>query len=83
MRKVYAYCVKRFILTAGVFAFIASATGTVVAAREAALPVYRDMDVPDSLSLCGEALPLGVPAVREMLDRELTISVWDQAQVFM
>ena len=56
---------------------------TVVSARGDALPAYRDVAVPGSLSLCGEAVPLGIQAVREMLDRELTISVWDQAQVFM
>ncbi len=45
--------------------------------------VYRDVAVPESVSVCGEALPLRIPAVREMLDRELTISAWGQAQVFM
>lgn len=45
--------------------------------------MYRDVAVPERMSVCGEAMPLGIPAVREMLDRELTISAWGQAQVFM
>jgi hypothetical protein len=45
--------------------------------------MYRDVAVPEKMSVCGEAMPLGIPAVREMLDRELTISAWGQAQVFM
>lgn len=45
--------------------------------------MYRDVAVPERLSLCGEDIPLNIPAVREMLDRELTISAWGQAQVFM
>ncbi|MEI6128246.1 MAG: transglycosylase SLT domain-containing protein, partial [Pseudomonadota bacterium] len=50
---------------------------------EKSAPAFYDVPVPASLSLCGEPVPLKDPAVREMLDRELTISVWDQAQVFL
>lgn len=46
-------------------------------------PVWHDVVLPEALSICGEPMPLGVPAVREMLDREMTISVWDHAQVFL
>ena len=48
-------------------------------------PVYVDTDfpLPQSLSLCGEAVPLGSPWVRDMLDRELTISAWNKDQGFM
>ncbi len=77
-----AFLSQRFVLTCAVCAAILFA-GTVALAREDALPVYRDVAVPDSLSLCGEAVPLGISVVHEMLDRELTISAWDQAQVFM
>ena len=35
------------------------------------------------MSLCGETVPLENQWVWEMLDRELTISAWDRAQVFM
>jgi hypothetical protein len=42
-------------------------------------------DFPPSkfLSLCGEPMPLEDRNVWEMLDRELTIAVWDRAQVFL
>lgn len=47
------------------------------------LPVFENYPIPQKLSLCGEPLPLEDQYVKEMLDREFTISVWDQAQVFM
>lgn len=47
------------------------------------LPVFREAPFPTSLFLCGEAFPLDRLDVRDMLDRELTIAAWDQAQVFM
>ena len=72
---------RRGLQCAVFFAIIAAAA--VASAREEAMVMYRDVAVPESLSVCGEAMPLGVSAVREMLDRELTISVWGQAQVFM
>ena len=43
-------------------------------------PVFR---VPDPLFLCGEAVPLSEPAVREELDREFTIVVWSRVQTTM
>ncbi len=46
-------------------------------------PVVENIPLPERLSLCGEPLPLEDFHVREMLDREFTISVWDRAQVFM
>ncbi len=46
-------------------------------------PVVENVPLPDSFSMCGEPFPLQDQHVREMLDREFTISVWDRAQVFM
>ena len=43
-------------------------------------PYYR---VPERLFLCGEAVPLNEPEVREELDREFTIVVWSRAQTTM
>ena len=43
-------------------------------------PYYR---VPENLTLCGEAVPLHQPEVREELDREFTIVVWSRAQTTM
>lgn len=45
--------------------------------------LMQEVSVPKSLTLCGEPMPLQNRAVWEMLDRELNISVWDHAQVFM
>jgi membrane-bound lytic murein transglycosylase D len=39
--------------------------------------------VPENLYFCGEAVPLNDPAVRESLDRELTIVAWNRAQTTM
>jgi membrane-bound lytic murein transglycosylase D len=47
------------------------------------LPIDTDFLLPKELALCGEPMPLGNPWVWEMLDREMTISVWDKEQVFM
>lgn len=47
------------------------------------VPVVTDFPPPKALSLCNEPMPLNDRWVWEMLDRELTISVWDRAQVFM
>ncbi len=38
---------------------------------------------PDQLALCGEAVPLDVPEVKERLDREFTIVVYSHAQVYL
>jgi len=47
--------------------------------------VTMDIDVPlpETLVLCGEPLPLLDSWAWEMLDRELTIAVWDKSQVFL
>jgi membrane-bound lytic murein transglycosylase D len=46
-------------------------------------PGESDFPIPKELSLCGEPMPLDDQWAREMLDRELTIAVWDKAQVYM
>jgi len=50
-------------------------------ARENAYPDFDNFPLPKSVSLCGEPMPIENRRVWEMLDREFTISVWDQAQV--
>lgn len=52
-------------------------------ADKAFTSVMQPVPLPKSLTLCGERMPLDCPHAREMLDRELTISVWDRAQVFL
>ena len=39
--------------------------------------------LPDTLTLCGERIPLEDRRVWEMLDREFQITLWDRAQVIM
>ena len=54
-----------------------------LSAQETSYPVFDDFPIPESVVLCGEAMPLENRQVWEMLDREFTIAVWDRAQVFM
>lgn len=53
------------------------------AAQKPASVIYEEVPLPDVLFLCGEPVPIDRWEVREMLDRELSISMWNQAQVFM
>ena len=46
-------------------------------------PLINDFPLPESVSLGNEQIPLDHRHVREMLDREFTIAVWNRAQVFM
>jgi hypothetical protein len=39
--------------------------------------------LPKSMSLCGEPMPLDKPLIREMLDREIHITVWDRARILL
>jgi LysM repeat protein len=55
----------------------------VLCSPEGEPPLLRDFPVPKTLNLCGEPMPLDVPHVWEMLDREITLSAWNPAQVFM
>jgi membrane-bound lytic murein transglycosylase D len=45
--------------------------------------VLHNFHLPESISLCHEPVPLENRKTLDMLDRELTIAVWDRAQVFM
>jgi membrane-bound lytic murein transglycosylase D len=50
------------------------------AAPEVRFPYFT---YPDSLTLCGEAVPLKEQVVREALDREFVLVVWSRAQTTM
>lgn len=52
-------------------------------AGQEGIPGFVEFPMPQSLSLCGEPMPLESRWVWELLDRELTIAAWDRAQVFM
>jgi LysM repeat protein len=45
--------------------------------------LMQEVPVPKTLVICNEPMPLETRTVWEMLDRELNISAWDHAQVFM
>lgn len=53
------------------------------AMSRSASPPFCDYRLPEMVSLCGEVVPLDRATVRQMLEREFIISVWDQAQVFL
>jgi membrane-bound lytic murein transglycosylase D len=50
---------------------------------EPLIDIETDVPLPESLTLCGESIPLKESWTWEMLDRELTIAVWDKSQVFL
>ncbi len=78
------YSVRRFTLFMGVAAgFVFCLAVSVASAQKTSHGLYEEVPLPDVLFLCGEPVPLDRREVREMLDRELSISVWNQAQVFM
>ncbi len=52
-------------------------------AEESVVPIVQPVPIPRSLTLCGERMPLEDPHVREMLDRELNVSVWDRARTIL
>ena len=80
--------IKQFIIAACLtlcpaILFAAAADTTSRQAHEipdSRVPIFQ---VPDKLDFCGYALPLNERHCREMLDRELTIAVYNRAQVIM
>jgi LysM repeat protein len=46
-------------------------------------PLPQDLPLPESVTLCGEKIPIETRQVMEMFDRELTISALNRAQVSM
>ncbi len=49
----------------------------------AGLPYVDNVPLPDTVILCGETIPLDQQSIRERLDREFTIIVWDRPQIFL
>ncbi|MBM4311794.1 MAG: LysM peptidoglycan-binding domain-containing protein [Deltaproteobacteria bacterium] len=49
----------------------------------AGIAFVDSIPLPESVTLCGEPVPIERQAVRERFDREFTINVWDRAQVFL
>jgi len=74
---------KAALLSAVLLLFHSGSLSPAGAAQDAPAFFYEELPLPNTLFVCGEAVPLERRHVREMLDRELTIAVWDRAQVFM
>jgi hypothetical protein len=55
----------------------AAGPGPVPLGPEVRLPYFK---FPENVTLCGEPVPLQEPAVREALDREFTVIVWNRGQ---
>jgi len=67
----------------GVFLLLQVPAAWTVAEIPETLRFHSVFQLPEKVELCGEPVPLEIPDVWERLDREFTISVYDQAQVFM
>ncbi len=48
----------------------------------AGVPCVDNIPLPEAVALCGETVPIDRQSVRERLDREFTLMVWDRPQVF-
>ena len=53
------------------------------AQKKTTYPYHQAFSLPKTVRLCGEKIPLENQSIREKLDREFTITVWDRAQVFL
>lgn len=51
--------------------------------KRSIIDVDIDFPLPDKMTLCDEPIPLKDPWAWEMLDREVTITIWDKEQTFM
>ncbi len=49
----------------------------------AGLPYVDNIPLPETVVLCGEAIPIDRPSINGKLDREFTILVWDKPQIFL
>ena len=81
--KIPAFCSRLAVIITTVFFCNLLSSPDTPAYETDYFPVYKNVPLPDKISLCGEMIPLEDPYAREMLDREFTIAVWNQAQTFM
>lgn len=65
------------------FSFVTACYGGAVEKQENSFPVVHNIPLPDTVTLCGEPVPVDNPFIRERLDREFTILVWDRPQIFL
>lgn len=71
-----------FLILALIFLIVLHPSHT-FSGQEINYPLTNDFPFPKAVSLCGEQIPLENRHVWEMLDRELTISVWRRSQVLL
>jgi membrane-bound lytic murein transglycosylase D len=61
-----------------------SGRASVAAAPQANIPALIDsIRITGPLSFCGESVPLDDPEIRERMDKELLLMLWDRAQVIL
>jgi len=82
-KSVTAY--KRILAMVLYFGFLLVVNPSITSGSESEklITFETDVPIPKTLSLCGEPMPLDNPWVWEMLDRELTITIWNESQIFM
>jgi membrane-bound lytic murein transglycosylase D len=83
LKQIFCILSALLLCVFGVAVCCAHTSGTDGPSAIAGLPIVENITLPLSLTLCGEPVPLESQSVREQLDREFTIIVWDRAQVFM
>jgi membrane-bound lytic murein transglycosylase D len=71
------------VLSAVLFSWNTFTSFSLPKSAEPSMSLETDVPLPESLALCGESIPLNESWAWEMLDRELTIAVWDKSQVFL
>lgn len=64
-------------------AWVVGGTPALAEGPEAAAGLLDALRRPGALDFCGEPVPLDDPDVRERLDRELLIALWDRPQVYL
>jgi hypothetical protein len=47
------------------------------------LSLFEGLDLPDSLEFCGESVPLDDARIRERLEKEMLLALWDRPQVLL
>ncbi|MGD9188616.1 MAG: transglycosylase SLT domain-containing protein [Desulfobacteraceae bacterium] len=47
------------------------------------LSLFEGLDLPDSITFCGESVPLSDARIRERLEKEMLLALWDRPQVLL
>ncbi len=81
----FFYIIRHILILILIFFFtsFSACYGVGVENQEKSIPIISNIPLPDSLSICDEIVPIDIPVIRERLDREFTILVWDRPQIFL